>query len=246
MSLGETLRKARQERDLTASQVAHETRMKVQIVEAIEREAFDRMPAPIYAKGFIKLYAEHMGLDPAPLIAEYEAQSAGLKKPSLVSKSKKRKPEPAAPPDTAEEQAEPDLFSEDRPARRESKPRPGVSRRRRKPGTRLAAKAAASTARAFRERLTARLGAIRGRLAGRDSSTPAAGEETAKSDSPPTVPNTPLRILSVVIGIVVILVFLASGLSRCFGPAQPETGPTLEDVAEDLDLVIEPPEPYID
>lgn len=76
MTIGEQLRQARLSRDITASQVAAETKMKVQTVEAIERNNFDRIPAPIYCKGFIRLYAEYVGLDPQPLIDEYVAAYA--------------------------------------------------------------------------------------------------------------------------------------------------------------------------
>lgn len=71
MPIGEQLVKARISRKLTASEVAAATRMKVQIVEALEREDFDKIAAPIYGKGFIRLYAEYVGLDPKPLIDEY-------------------------------------------------------------------------------------------------------------------------------------------------------------------------------
>ncbi len=76
MSLGEKLCNARLARKETASVVAKATRMKVQTVEDIEREDFSRLSAAIYAKGFIKLYAEHVGLDPKPLIDEYMARFA--------------------------------------------------------------------------------------------------------------------------------------------------------------------------
>lgn len=71
MALGEQLRNARLKMNLTASQVAAETRMKVQMIDQIEHEDFHKVAAPIYGKGFIKLYAEFVGLDPKPLIDEY-------------------------------------------------------------------------------------------------------------------------------------------------------------------------------
>lgn len=71
MPLGETLRKAREAKKLSSSQIAAATHMKMQTVEAIEKEDFSKMPAAIYCKGFIKLYAEHLGLDPDPLTREY-------------------------------------------------------------------------------------------------------------------------------------------------------------------------------
>ena len=73
MALGEKLREARMRRKLSTSEVAARTRMKVQLVEAIERDDFGSFAAPIYGKGFIRLFAESVGLDPAPLIEEYLA-----------------------------------------------------------------------------------------------------------------------------------------------------------------------------
>lgn len=72
MALGEQLRDARRKMNLTASEVAAATRVKVQLIEDIENENFERIAAPIYGKGFIKLYAEYVALDPRPLIAEYK------------------------------------------------------------------------------------------------------------------------------------------------------------------------------
>jgi len=85
MGLGEELRNARLEKNLTASEVAAATRMMVQIVEELEREDFHRFAAPIYGKGFIRLYAEFVGLDSRPLIDEYLDKFAADKMPSLKS-----------------------------------------------------------------------------------------------------------------------------------------------------------------
>ena len=71
MSIGEQLVKARILKKLSASELAAATRMNVQIVNALEQEDFDKIPAAIYGKGFIRLYAEYVGLDPKPLIEEY-------------------------------------------------------------------------------------------------------------------------------------------------------------------------------
>ena len=79
MLLGETFRLAREEKGQTISQVAEATRMMVQIVEDLEREDFRRIAAPIYGRGFIKLYAEHLGLDPEPLIRDFMEIYTGLR-----------------------------------------------------------------------------------------------------------------------------------------------------------------------
>ena len=83
-TLGQILKEAREKKGVTASQAAAATRMKIQVVEALERDDFSRMAAPMYAKGFLKLYSEYLGLDPAPLIREYMDLHAPKERPSLV------------------------------------------------------------------------------------------------------------------------------------------------------------------
>jgi transcriptional regulator with XRE-family HTH domain len=84
MAIGPILREARLKKQLTESQVAKLTRMKVQIVEDLERDDFHRIAATIYGKGFIKLYAECVDLDPQPLIADYLHSVSG-DTPSLIA-----------------------------------------------------------------------------------------------------------------------------------------------------------------
>ena len=71
MNFGETLKTAREAKKLTTSQVAAQTHMLTQIVEDMEREDFHRIAAPIYGRGFVRLYANCVGLDPAPLVKEF-------------------------------------------------------------------------------------------------------------------------------------------------------------------------------
>ncbi len=71
MAIGETLRNAREELGLSETDVAERTHMMVQMVREIEREDFHRFSAPVYGKGFIKLFAKAVGLDPAPFVAEF-------------------------------------------------------------------------------------------------------------------------------------------------------------------------------
>ncbi len=73
-TLGEKLRNARLEKNVTQSKAAEDTRIKFQIIEGLEKDDFSRIAAPIYGRGFVKLYAEYLGLDPAPLVAEYMAK----------------------------------------------------------------------------------------------------------------------------------------------------------------------------
>lgn len=106
-TLGQLLQQARLRKNVTASQAAAATRMKVQHVEALERDDFRSIAAPMYAKGFIRLYAEYLGLDPAPLIREYVERHAAAPPPLTTRKVLHEKPplvdatdraDPAAPP----------------------------------------------------------------------------------------------------------------------------------------------------
>ncbi len=89
MAIGPILREARLNKQLTASQVAEMTRMKIQIVEDLENDDFHRIAATIYGKGFIKLYAECVDLDPGPLLEDY-LRSVGKGTPEAPQ----RTPEP--------------------------------------------------------------------------------------------------------------------------------------------------------
>jgi cytoskeletal protein RodZ len=91
-TLGQVFSEARQRKKVTASQAAAATRMKVQHIEAMERDDFSRMAAPMYAKGFIRIYAEYLGLDSAPFIAEYMELHAPRERAPLMVEDSKPKP----------------------------------------------------------------------------------------------------------------------------------------------------------
>ena len=94
MSFGQTLRNAREAKGLTESQVASQTRILVQIISDMEKEDFHRIPAPIYGHGFVRLFAECVGLDPAPLIQEFMEILEGPRLPRLPQS---RRPWPSLP-----------------------------------------------------------------------------------------------------------------------------------------------------
>ena len=80
---GAALRAAREKRRLSIADVVEATRIKQHIIVALERDDYSEIAAPLYGKGFIKLYAEHVGLDPEPLIRHYLGQYARSVRPSL-------------------------------------------------------------------------------------------------------------------------------------------------------------------
>ena len=70
-TLGQIFRETRESKGITASQAAEATRIKPQMLDRMEADIWEKMPAPIYARGFIKIYAENLGLAPEPMIEAY-------------------------------------------------------------------------------------------------------------------------------------------------------------------------------
>ncbi|MCO6511566.1 MAG: helix-turn-helix domain-containing protein [Aridibacter famidurans] len=76
-SLGEKLRKAREERDVSISEVAEQTRISALYLEAIENDDYKPLPGGIFNKGFVKSFAKYVGVDEAEALQEYARIAAG-------------------------------------------------------------------------------------------------------------------------------------------------------------------------
>jgi flagellar biosynthesis protein FlhG len=61
---GADLRRFREERGVPLSKIAHESKVGTRTFEDIEADRFDRLPAPVYVRGFLQEYAKAVGLDP--------------------------------------------------------------------------------------------------------------------------------------------------------------------------------------
>ena len=115
-SFGETLRKAREAKGLTCSQVAAQTHMLVQIVEEMEREDFHRIPAPIYGRGFVRLFADCVGLDPIPLVREFMDIYEGRRAPAVSIREVPTEPiPPPVQPPVWQDSPEPEPVPEPEP-----------------------------------------------------------------------------------------------------------------------------------
>lgn len=69
-SVGRRFAAEREARGLSVAEVGAATHMMEKHVRAIETDDFAALGAPIYAKGFIKLYAEFLGFDAAEILNE--------------------------------------------------------------------------------------------------------------------------------------------------------------------------------
>ncbi len=75
--LGETLQRARQARGITVEDAERATRIPRRYLEALEQENFAILPAPVYARGFLRSYSGYLGLDPAELLPFFPVGHVG-------------------------------------------------------------------------------------------------------------------------------------------------------------------------
>ena len=82
-TIGQKLASARNAKGVTVSEAGAATKILSKFIEAMESDDFGALSAPVYAKSFIKMYAEYLGLDSRPLVDEYVAQHAPRAKVQL-------------------------------------------------------------------------------------------------------------------------------------------------------------------
>lgn len=68
--IGQVLEKARKERGLTLDEVEYATKIRKRYLAGLEREDFGGLPDAVYAHGFLKTYANFLGLDGEELSRE--------------------------------------------------------------------------------------------------------------------------------------------------------------------------------
>lgn len=73
MSIGESLAEARRQAGLSVNEISRQTRVREPIIRGIENDDFSACGGDFYARGHIRLIARAVGVDPEPLIREYDA-----------------------------------------------------------------------------------------------------------------------------------------------------------------------------
>jgi len=79
--IGNTLREARLRLGLSLTDAQKATKIRARYLEALEQERFRMLPDAVYARGFLRAYAELLDLDPELLLAELAASLAELEPP---------------------------------------------------------------------------------------------------------------------------------------------------------------------
>jgi cytoskeletal protein RodZ len=72
-TVGTTLRRARELKRMGLAEVSRVTRIPQATLESIEHDHFDDLPGEVFVRGFLKSYAQTIGLVPDEIVARYSA-----------------------------------------------------------------------------------------------------------------------------------------------------------------------------
>ncbi len=64
-TMGEVLHEARYRLNVSLEEVEEYTKIRKKYLVALEEDNYSELPAPVYARGFLQMYAEYLGIDPA-------------------------------------------------------------------------------------------------------------------------------------------------------------------------------------
>lgn len=77
-SFGEYLKRERELREISLREISDDTKVSFRYLEALEEDNESRLPAPVFIKGFIRSYAQYIGLDPDEALLRYQEYQKGL------------------------------------------------------------------------------------------------------------------------------------------------------------------------
>lgn len=83
-AIGSSLREARIKRGLSPGDVHKAIRIRDRYLQALEEERWELLPGDAYVKGFLRTYAEFLGLDGGLYVDEYNSRFANHEEPTLA------------------------------------------------------------------------------------------------------------------------------------------------------------------
>lgn len=72
-SVGTFLRELRARRGVSLEEIARTTRVALRYLEALEADAYDQLPAPVFVRGFIRAYCQALGESPEEALTCYDS-----------------------------------------------------------------------------------------------------------------------------------------------------------------------------
>jgi cytoskeletal protein RodZ len=109
-TLGEELKRRREERDITLADISEATRIGTRFLKAIESDNFSVLPGGIFTRSFIRAYAKQVGMDEDEALSLYQQQttSPGTEpQPAQQSQTDQRSRQPVFVEHQVRQSAEP-------------------------------------------------------------------------------------------------------------------------------------------
>jgi len=93
ITIGARLKKAREKNDYTIEQVSDVIKIRPKYLVALEEGNYDLFASLVYAKGFLRLYASFLDIDPDKAVAIYRREKAEMQR-SILGESQRPLKEP--------------------------------------------------------------------------------------------------------------------------------------------------------
>jgi cytoskeletal protein RodZ len=77
-NFGDQLRQERERRNVALDEIARSTKIRVRYLQALEDGEHERLPGIVFAKGYVRAYAETIGADADRLVGAYVAEQRSL------------------------------------------------------------------------------------------------------------------------------------------------------------------------
>jgi cytoskeletal protein RodZ len=97
-TLGEELKRRREERQITLTDISEATRIGTRFLKAIETDNYSVLPGGIFTRSFIRAYAKQVGMDEDEAIALYQQQVTGVTAEAVPQRIESHLPTIVEPP----------------------------------------------------------------------------------------------------------------------------------------------------
>ena len=92
--IGNSLREARERKGLAYPEIESATKIRAKYIRALEEEDFTAIPGDAYIRGFLRTYADYLGLDPDVYVDEYASRFLTSWRDELPERPKRRRIRP--------------------------------------------------------------------------------------------------------------------------------------------------------
>ena len=87
--IGENLKNVRESKGISLRKAEEDTKIRKRYLQALEEGNYDVIPGRVYAKGFLRNYANYLGLDQEEILMEYKLLGTPLRESSQESEFKR-------------------------------------------------------------------------------------------------------------------------------------------------------------